>query len=152
MVHKIPVSVLVVVHTPDLQVLLLERAPWPGYWQSVTGSVDREDEPLRETAVREVGEETGIDAARYPLIEWGIRNEYEIYKEWRWKYAPGVTRNAEHVFGLTLPEPQPIRLAPEEHSAYVWLPWSTAADKCFSWTNRDAIRRLPDMPHDLQAK
>ena len=145
MPHKIPVSVLVIIHTPELEVLLLERAPWPDYWQSVTGSLDTEEEPLRDAALREVAEETGIDAARYPLVDWSIQNEYEIYAEWRWKYAPGVSRNTEHVFGLAVPKPMPVRLAPEEHSRYLWLPWRAAAEKCFSWTNRDAIRLLPKM-------
>jgi dATP pyrophosphohydrolase len=142
--YKIPRSVLVVVHTPDLQVLLLERAPWPGYWQSVTGSLAREDEPRVETAIREVREETGIDAPRDALADWGIENRYEIYPEWRWKYAPGVTHNLEHVFGLTVPTPPAVTLAPAEHSRFAWLPWREAAQKCFSWSNRDAILMLPD--------
>jgi len=142
--YKIPISVLVVVHTPALEVLLMERAPWPGYWQSVTGSVDRDDEPLLETAVREVQEETGIDARRHRLVEWGIRNRFEIYRLWQSRYAPGVTHNTEHVFGLTVPERMPVRLEPKEHSQYLWLPWQEAAEKCFSWSNRDAILMLPD--------
>jgi dATP pyrophosphohydrolase len=141
--HKIPRSVLVVIHTPSLLVLLLERAPWPGYWQSVTGSVERADEPLRDTAIREVAEETGLAAERYALVDWGIENTYEIYRQWRSRYAPGVTHNVERVFGLTLPEPLPVRLAPKEHSQALWLPWRAAADKCFSWSNRDAILALP---------
>jgi len=141
--YKIPVSVLVVIHTPALEVLLLERAPWPGYWQSVTGSVDREDEPLGETAAREVMEETGIDARAHRLRDWGITNRFEIFRRWRSRYAPGVTHNVEHVFGLTVPASQPVRLDPREHSAFVWLPWREAADKCFSWSNRDAILLLP---------
>jgi dATP pyrophosphohydrolase len=141
--YKIPRSVLVVVHTRDLRVLLLERAPWPGYWQSVTGSLARADEPRVETAVREVREETGIDASADALADWGVENRYEIYPEWRWKYAPGVTHNVEHVFGLTLPAPVAVTLAPAEHSAFVWLPWREAAAQCFSWSNRDAILMLP---------
>jgi dihydroneopterin triphosphate diphosphatase len=140
---KIPRSVLVVIHTVDLQVLLMERVPWPGYWQSVTGSVDYEDEPLRETATREVMEETGLDAALYELSDWGICNRYEIFKQWRSRYAPGVTHNEEHVFGLQLPAPLAITVAPLEHYCYVWLPWREAAEKCFSWSNRDAILELP---------
>ena len=141
--YKIPISVLVVVYTPALDVLLMERAPWPGYWQSVTGSVEREDEPLVDTAVREVMEETGIDARRHRLVDWGIQNRFEIYRLWQSRYAPGVTHNTEHVFGLTVPERLPVRLEPSEHSRYVWLPWQEAAEKCFSWSNRDAILMLP---------
>jgi dATP pyrophosphohydrolase len=143
MPYKIPRSVLVVVHTPDLQVLLLERAPWPGYWQSVTGSLAHPDEPLAATAVREVREETGIAAAPDALADWGIESRYEIYPEWRWKYAPGVTHNVEHVFGLPVPAPVAVTLAPAEHSHFVWLPWREAAARCFSWSNRDAILLLP---------
>jgi dihydroneopterin triphosphate diphosphatase len=140
---KIPVSVLVVVHTPALEVLLLERASRPGFWQSVTGSIDREDEPLDATAVREVREETGIDAAGFPLGRWDVVNTFEIYPQWRHRYGPGVTRNTEHVFSLEVPGRLPVTLAPDEHLAYLWLPWREAAEKCFSWSNRDAILALP---------
>jgi dATP pyrophosphohydrolase len=149
--HKIPCSVLVVIHTAALEVLLLERAPWPGYWQSVTGSLGRADEPLAETAIREVREETGIDASRHALADWGIENRYEIYREWRWKYAPGVTHNVEHVFGLRLAARVEVALAPAEHARYLWLPWREAAEKCFSWSNRDAILMLPERTADRAA-
>ncbi|MEW5903835.1 MAG: dihydroneopterin triphosphate diphosphatase [Pseudomonadota bacterium] len=140
--HKQPVSVLVVIHTPALDVLLLERADHPGYWQSVTGSRDGE-ESLRDTALREVGEETGLDAARYVLSDWQQQNEYEIYATWRHRYAPGITHNTEHVFGLLLPQPLAVRIAPREHLAYRWLPWQEAAAKVFSPSNREAILQLP---------
>jgi dATP pyrophosphohydrolase len=142
--YKIPRSVLVVIHTPDLQVLLIERAASPGFWQSVTGSLDHEDELLRDTALREVREETGIAAAPQALLDWGVENRYEIFTRWRDRYAPGVTHNTEHVFGLALPVPVPVTLAPGEHSAQMWLPWREAAAKCFSWSNRDAILMLPE--------
>ena len=140
--HKIPVSVLVVVHTPDLQVLLLERADHPGFWQSVTGSQD-EGETLAQTAARELREETGLDAARYGLSDWRKQNHYEIYQRWRHRYAPGVTHNTEHVFSLLVPRPLPVPLAPREHLRYEWLAWREAADKAFSWSNAEAIRELP---------
>ena len=140
---KIPVSVLVVLHTPSLEVLLLERASRPGFWQSVTGSIDHPDEPLEETALREVGEETGIDAASYPLSRWNLVNSFEIYLQWRHRYAPGVTQNTEHVFSLALPGRLPVTVAPHEHLAHLWLPWREAAEKCFSWSNRNAILMLP---------
>ena len=142
MSHKLPVSVLVVIHTVDLEVLLLERARRPGYWQSVTGSLDWADEPFEAAAAREVGEETGIDPRAGRLARWNLANTFEIYLQWRHRFAPGVTRNTEHVFGLELAGPLPVVLAPDEHVAYCWLPWREAAAKCFSWSNRDAILML----------
>lgn len=140
--HKLPVSVLVVVHTPALEVLLLERADRPGFWQSVTGS-QNEGETLRETAVRELREETGLDAARYELTDWRRQNRYEIYRRWRSRYAPGVTHNTEHVFGLRVPQSLEIALQPREHLRHEWLPWQAAAETVFSWSNAEAIRELP---------
>jgi dATP pyrophosphohydrolase len=142
-VYKIPISVLVVIHTRALDVLLLERCDRPGFWQSVTGSVDRIDEPLAETARREVLEETGIDVAAGRLVDWKQANRYEIYPHWRSRYGPGVTENVEHVFGLQLDDRVPVVLSAREHTRYQWLPWSEAAGKVFSSTNVDAIRQLP---------
>jgi dATP pyrophosphohydrolase len=146
--YKIPESVLVVIHTPELQVLLIERADKPGFWQSVTGSKDRPDESLVETAVREVAEETGIvvgspQVPRAALRDWQLANVYEIYPVWRHRYAPGVTHNTEHVFGLTVPSGTPVTLQPREHLQQVWLPWREAADRCFSPSNAEAILMLP---------
>ena len=141
--YKIPVSVLVVIFTPDLQVLLIERADRPGFWQSVTGSQD-EGEDLRQTALREVAEETGLGAQAGVLTDWDMQNEFEIYQEWRWRYAPGVTRNTEHVFGLCVPQPVEVTLSPREHLAYAWLPHDRAAEKVFSWSNAKVLRTLPE--------
>jgi dATP pyrophosphohydrolase len=140
---KIPISVLVVIHTRDLQVLLLERADHPGYWQSVTGSQNA-GETLEQTAAREVAEETGLDVRLYGLSDWHLRNEYEIFPEWRRRYSPGVTHNAEHVFGLLIPSLVAPRLSAREHLSYLWLPWEEAARRCFSWSNAAAIRSLPE--------
>ncbi|HEU5296530.1 MAG TPA: dihydroneopterin triphosphate diphosphatase [Burkholderiaceae bacterium] len=146
--HKIPESVLVVIHTPALAVLLIERADKPGYWQSVTGAKDRLDEPLQDTCVREVAEETGIaiGSARVPLAalrDWQLANVYEIYPVWRHRYAPGVTHNTEHVFGLTVPPDTAVVLNPREHLRHQWLPYREAADRCFSPSNAEAILQLP---------
>jgi dATP pyrophosphohydrolase len=146
--HKIPESVLVVIHTPALDVLLIERADKPGYWQSVTGSKDAVDEPLASTCVREVAEETGIEIGgpgvpRDALVDWGLSNVYEIYPVWRHRYAPGVTHNTEHVFGLTVPAGTSVRLNPREHLRHAWLPWREAADRCFSPSNAEAVLMLP---------
>ena len=145
---KIPESVLVVIHTPALDVLLIERADKPGYWQSVTGSKDLPGESLTETCVREVAEETGIviGSAAVPLealADWHLVNVYEIYPVWRHRYAPGVTHNTEHVFGLTVPSGTAVTLNPREHLDFAWLPWREAADRCFSPSNAEAVLQLP---------
>ena len=141
---KQPVSVLVIVHTVQLHVLLLERADFPGYWQSVTGSRD-EDESLADTARRELLEETGIEADRYGgPVDWHLQQQYEIFPQWRHRYLPGTTMNTEHVFSLDVGEPVPVRLSVREHLRHVWLPWEAAAARCFSWSNRDAILALPE--------
>jgi dATP pyrophosphohydrolase len=140
---KIPESVLVVIHTREWRVLLLERIDAPGFWQSVTGSKDALDEPLEATCVREVLEETGIDARAHELVDWRTTNRYEIYPQWRWRYPEGITHNVEHVFGLRLAHEVPVTIAPREHRAFAWLPWQEAAARCFSPSNAEAIRALP---------
>ena len=145
---KIPESVLVVIHTADLQVLLIERADRPGFWQSVTGSKDSVDEPAHTTAMREVREETGIviGSPEVPvenLRDWHLSNVYEIYPVWRHRYAPGVTHNTEQVFGLRVPRHVPVVLNPLEHLQHAWLSWREAADECFSASNAEAILHLP---------
>jgi len=141
MAIKIPESVLVVVHTPALEVLLLERAGGQsGMWQSVTGSREPEDADLAGTARRELLEETGLSAGT--LTDWRLRNRYEIWPQWRARYGPDVTHNVEHVFGFLVPQVAAATLDPAEHTAQLWLPWREAMDKVFSPTNRDALWQL----------
>lgn len=151
MSFKIPVSVLVIVHTAELDVLLIERAARPGYWQSVTGSLQWPGEPLQEAARRELREETGLESPPGRLLRWNLAYTFEIYPEWRYRFAPGTIHNAEHVFSLEAPGRVPVTLAPDEHRASLWLPWREAAGKCFSWSNRDAIRMLPQRHRGTEA-
>ncbi|HSH88255.1 MAG: dihydroneopterin triphosphate diphosphatase [Methylophilus sp.] len=144
--YKTPVSALILIHTSDLKVLLLERADKVGYWQSVTGSIEGNETPV-EAAIREVKEETGLDALSYDFQDWQASNIYEIYPHWRHRYAPGVIENTEHLFGLCLPTPLPVTLAPDEHTRYEWTDWRAAAKKVFSWTNVDALKKLGERHH-----
>lgn len=150
---KTPRSALVVIHTIALEVLLIERADRPGYWQSVTGSQDADETPM-QTATREVMEETGIDATRFALTDWQQKNVYEIMPFWSHRYAPGTTHNTENVFGLQLPGRVPVTLNAREHVQYAWLPFDKAAPLCFSPSNRDAILELPRRAamHDSQLR
>lgn len=150
--YKIPQSVLVLIHTPELEVLLIKRADGSDYWQSVTGAKDDLGETYEQTAVREVAEETGIDACApgHTLTDWGLENVYEIYPQWRYRYAPGVTLNTEHLFGLCVPAATEVRLSPREHVAWRWLPWREAAQACSSSSNAEACLLLPRFASTLQ--
>ena len=138
---KTPVSALILIHTHDLQVLIMERTDKKGFWQSVTGSLEQGETPL-QAAIRETQEETGLDATHYDLQDWQASNVYEIYPHWRHRYAPEVTHNTEHLFGLMLPSTLPIKMSPDEHVQYEWVDWREAAKRVFSWTNIDALIKL----------
>ena len=146
---KRPQSVLVLIHSDDGDILLIERAKHPGFWQSVTDSVEA-GETLAEAAQREVAEETGILAPAEHFERWHHSSRFEIFPMWRQRYPPGVTHNTERLFGLCVPRNTPITLAPDEHRDWRWLPWREALDAVFSWTNRDAIRMLTQRKALLQ--
>ena len=148
MSFKKPISSLVLIYTEDFKVLLMERADKKAFWQSVTGSLEENETP-RETAAREVFEETGINTNQYTLEDWHLSHVYEIYAHWRFRYAPDITHNTEHIFGLKLPSIIPIQLSEHEHVRHLWVDWGDAMDKVFSWTNVEAIKKLAEI-HQLK--
>lgn len=133
---KRPESVLVVVYSRAGEVLLLERRQPAGWWQSVTGSLEAGEMPW-EAAVRELREETGLDADG--LLDLGVNQRFTIAPAWQDRFAPGVTENLEHAFALRLAEQVPIALDPAEHLRYEWLPLAAAGERASSHTNRAAI-------------
>jgi dATP pyrophosphohydrolase len=141
--YKTPISALVLIYTQQLEVLIMERADKPGFWQSVTGSLELDETPY-QAAIREVQEETGLNALDFDFQDWQASNVYDIYPHWRHRYAPEVSQNTEHLFGLMLPTATPVQLAPNEHTQYQWVDWREAAKRVFSWTNVDALKRLGD--------
>ena len=148
MAFKKPISSLILIYSEDFKVLLMERADKKGFWQSVTGSIEDNETP-KDAAIREVFEETGIDTSQYQLEDWNLFHIYEIYAYWRYRYAPHVTHNQEHIFGLKVPTTIPIQLSKDEHVQYLWVDWREAMDKVFSWTNVEAIKKLAEI-HQLK--
>ncbi len=148
MAFKKPISSLVLIYTENFKVLLMERSDKRGFWQSVTGSLEENETP-RDAAIREVFEETGIDSTHYHLEDWQLSHIYEIYAHWRYRYAPDITHNTEHIFALKVPASIPIQLSADEHVQYLWLDWRDAMDKVFSWTNVEAIKKLAEI-HQLK--
>ena len=148
MPFKKPISSLVLIYTEDFKVLLMERSDKKAFWQSVTGSLEENETP-RETAAREVFEETGINTNQYTLEDWHLSHVYEIYAHWRFRYAPDITHNTEHIFGLKLPSVIPVQLSEHEHVQHLWVDWKEAIDKVFSWTNVEAIKKLAEI-HQLK--
>ena len=148
MSFKKPISSLVLIYTEDFKVLLMERADKKAFWQSVTGSLEENETPI-EAAAREVFEETGINTNQYTLEDWYLSHVYEIYAHWRFRYAPDITHNTEHIFGLKLPSVIPVQLSEHEHVQHLWVDWKEAIDKVFSWTNVEAINKLAEI-HQLK--
>jgi dATP pyrophosphohydrolase len=144
MSFKKPISSLVLIYTEDFKVLLMERADKKAFWQSVTGSLEENETPI-EAAAREVFEETGVNTNQYLLEDWHLSHVYEIYAHWRYRYAPNITHNTEHIFGLKVPSVIPVQLSEHEHVRYLWVDWKEAMDKVFSWTNVEAIKKLAEI-------
>ncbi len=136
-----PESVLIVVHTPALDCLLLERVEPRGFWQSVTGTLRWAESPA-ECAARELMEETGLEP--HDLRDAQIQRSFPILPAWRSRYAPDVESNVEHQWYLEVPEVRAVRIEPTEHVAYLWLAVDAALEKVASWTNREALQRLKD--------
>ncbi len=153
---KRPESVLVVVHTTTGAVLLLRRCQPPDFWQSVTGSLNWDETHPQNTAARELQEETGLVVNQdVILIDCQMTNRFPILPAWRARYAPHVTENTEYVFRAELLNASAmtaIRLNPQEHLEYLWLPQRQAAQKVSSYTNRAAILALPALSESNPAQ
>ena len=140
--NRRPESVLIVVHTQDAQTLLLKRVPPRSFWQSVTGSIQWQGETTLEAAVRELAEETGIEAEPGSLQDWNRRFRFTIPALYRPRYGKDVQFNTEHVFSLLLPATTSVTLQPSEHDEYCWVDLHQARDIVWSWSNREAMEMV----------
>ncbi|HUW97811.1 MAG TPA: dihydroneopterin triphosphate diphosphatase [Acidiferrobacter sp.] len=138
---KRPESVLVVIFTARGEVLLLRRSDHAAFWQSVTGSLEWDEEDLLAVAQREAAEETGIVTA-HGWRDWEVSHQYEIFPHWRYRYEPGITRNIEHVFSLELADQVAVSLHPGEHEECEWVSWPVAVARVSSASNRWALEVL----------
>jgi dATP pyrophosphohydrolase len=140
--YRRPVSVLVLVYAADGSILLLHRSRPFDFWQSVTGSLQR-DETHAEAALRELAEETGL-AGKGELTFTGTSRAFTIDPRWRDRYAPGVTEDVEFEWHCRLPAKSDITIDTLEHSEYRWFPLDRAIEAVWSWTNREALVELRD--------
>jgi dihydroneopterin triphosphate diphosphatase len=138
---KRPESILAVVHTRAGNVLLLKRADLPEFWQSITGALRWDETDPRQTALREIEEETGICARPEALRDLGVIRCFPILPQFRGRYDPEVSHNIEHAFAFELPGEVDIRLS-TEHTDYGWFPAEEAMNKAASWTDRESIQAL----------
>lgn len=139
MKYKNNQSVLVVVYAQDSgRVLMLQRQDDPDFWQSITGTIET-GEVAKQTAIREVKEEIGVDiiAQNLSLYDCNYQVEFEIFPQFRYKYAPNVYHCTEHWFVLALP----CEITPQltEHLAFQWLDKKQAIKLAKSPNNAQAI-------------
>ncbi|MDH2999410.1 dihydroneopterin triphosphate diphosphatase [Chelonobacter oris] len=139
---KRPESVLIVVYAVDSRrVLMLRRNDDSAFWQSVSGSLEP-DETALQAAEREVAEELGISIVRQnlTLVDCKKSIDFEIFPQFRHKYAANITHCHEHWFLLPLPNECKVRLT--EHSDYRWFSPESAVKLTKSWNNALAIEEF----------
>jgi dihydroneopterin triphosphate diphosphatase len=137
--YRRPESVLIVIYTNGGEFLLLERRRPPGFWQSVTGSLEW-GEFADAAARREVVEETGITQGVLVNLQW--TQVYDVLPAFGKVYAPGITRNLEHAFSLRLAQRVPVTLSDSEHVQCRWTSGLDAVATASSSTNRAVIEQL----------
>jgi dATP pyrophosphohydrolase len=137
-----PLEVLVFVRR-GAEVLVAHRAPRFGsYWHTIAGGVEPGETEL-EAAVRELREETGLDA-RDDLVALGHRLAYSLDEdppERRALFAPGVAEVEVECFVADVPagwEPE----LDHEHDGYRWCSPAEARE-LLRWDDvKDALGRV----------
>ena len=140
--YKNPNSILLVIFTKKFKVLLLKKNTTRELWQSVTGSIELNEDP-HETALRELKEETGISKQKSDLVFDNKSHKFMIYSEWIDRYEKSTYSNKEYIFSLKLNNEVSIKLS-SEHSNYKWVDLHEAIHRVFSWTNKAALKAIPN--------
>ena len=140
--YKNPNSILLIIFTTKFKVLLLKKNSKRDLWQSVTGSMELGENPY-DTALRELQEETGINKQRSDLIFDDLSHKFMIYSEWIDRYKESTYSNKEYIFSLKLNDEVSVKLS-KEHSSYKWVDLNEAIHLVFSWTNKAALKAIPN--------
>ena len=140
--YKNPNSILLIIFTTKFKVLLLKKNYKRDLWQSVTGSIELGEDPY-DTALRELQEETGINKQKSDLIFDDLSHKFMIYSEWIDRYEESTYSNKEYIFSLKLNDEVSVKLS-REHSSYKWVDLNDAIHLVFSWTNKAALKAIPN--------
>jgi dATP pyrophosphohydrolase len=140
--YKNPNSILLIIFTTKFKVLLLKKNSKRDLWQSVTGSMELGENPY-DTALRELQEETGINKQKSDLIFDDLSHKFMIYSEWIDRYEESTYSNKEYIFSLKLNDEVSVKLS-REHSSYKWVDLNDAIHLVFSWTNKAALKAIPN--------
>jgi 8-oxo-dGTP pyrophosphatase MutT (NUDIX family) len=136
---------IVVVVRRDGELLVMRRSPERlGYWSLVSGGLEA-DETSWHAAVRELREETGLQAQvrKLPIsLSYSLLDDPPAIRA---RYAPGIERITVHAFVTDAPTGWEPTLD-AEHDLYRWCDLDAALELMKYDTARDALRAGAEAP------
>lgn len=121
-----------------IEFLLLKRIESKGgFWQPVTGSVEKEDSSILDGAFRELAEEIGISRSDVILV---VEDVYSF------TFSDAHGRNCEEfAFGFEVASDFSVtfdRNVYKEHEAFEWFSFDVALEKLIWDSNKIALKKL----------